>query len=207
MNAPRLRYLMRRLARMAGFRPASHPVFLASEYPQYDIGRWTYGELKIYSYNDGTKLRIGSFCSIASNVTILLGGEHRSDWATTYPFSAVWKTAAGFKGHPGSKGDVTIGHDVWIGYGATILSGVDIGTGAVVGAHSVVTRSIPPYGIATGNPARLKRHRFDSPVIARLLASEWWNLPDDKIQLLLPALLCPDVESFLQQVESIRQRA
>jgi len=51
-------------------------------------------------------------------------------------------------------GDVTIGNRVWIGYGALILPGVEIGEGAVVGARSVVTKSVDPFAIVAGNPAR-----------------------------------------------------
>ena len=54
-----------------------------------------------------------------------------------------------------SKGPVVIGNNVWIGDKATILPGVIIGDGAVIGANSVVTKDIPPYSIACGNPARI----------------------------------------------------
>ncbi|CAB1274345.1 acyltransferase [Candidatus Nitrosacidococcus tergens] len=54
---------------------------------------------------------------------------------------------------------IRIGHGAWVGAGATILQGVDLGIGCVVGASSVVTRSIPPYGVAIGNPAKVKHYR------------------------------------------------
>lgn len=51
-------------------------------------------------------------------------------------------------------------HDyAWIGGGSTILPGVEIGEGTVVGAGSIVTRSLPPWSIAVGNPARVIRPR------------------------------------------------
>ena len=50
---------------------------------------------------------------------------------------------------------VTIGNDVFIGARAMILKGVTIGDGAVVGAGSIVTRSVSPYAIVAGNPARV----------------------------------------------------
>ena len=54
-----------------------------------------------------------------------------------------------------SKGPVIIGKNVWIGDKATILSGVEIGDGVVIAANAVVTKSIPGYCVAAGNPARI----------------------------------------------------
>jgi maltose O-acetyltransferase len=52
-------------------------------------------------------------------------------------------------------GDVIIGDRVWIAYRAIILPGVTLGDGVVVGAGAVVSRSIDPYCIVAGNPARV----------------------------------------------------
>ena len=57
--------------------------------------------------------------------------------------------------HLQSKGAVIIGKNVWIGDKATILPGVKIGNGAVIGANAVVTKDIPPYCLAVGNPIRI----------------------------------------------------
>ena len=59
----------------------------------------------------------------------------------------------------GVIGPVTIGDHVWIGARATILPGVTLGEGCVIGAGAVVTKSIPPYSIAVGNPARVIKER------------------------------------------------
>ena len=54
-----------------------------------------------------------------------------------------------------SKGPVIIEDDVWIGDKATILSGVHIGKGAIIAANAVVTKNVPAYSVAAGNPARI----------------------------------------------------
>lgn len=56
---------------------------------------------------------------------------------------------------------VQIQDDVWIGARAIILRGVVVGRGAVVGAGSIVSKSVPPYAIVVGNPARVVGFRFD----------------------------------------------
>lgn len=62
-----------------------------------------------------------------------------------------------------SQGDiplpVIIGNDVWIGAGVKILGGVTIGDGCVVAAGAVVTKSLPPYAIAMGVPAKITGYR------------------------------------------------
>lgn len=54
-----------------------------------------------------------------------------------------------------SKGPVIIEDYVWIGEGCFIMPNVTIGKGAIVGAGSVVTKSLPAYCVAAGNPARV----------------------------------------------------
>jgi len=60
----------------------------------------------------------------------------------------------GFTGSP-----VKIGRDVWIGRGSCICAGVTIGDGCIIGANSVVNKSLPPYSVAVGVPARVIRRR------------------------------------------------
>ncbi len=183
------------------FRRKKESRFLKDRFPQYDIGKWSYGKPKVIEWNEGTTLKVGAFCSFGADVQIFLGGEHRVDWATMYPFSYLWESAADFTGHPATKGDVVIGNDVWIGYRVIILSGVTIGDGAVIGAGAVVTKDVPPYGIAAGNPARLIKKRFDDETIRRLLNVAWWDWEDDKIEKYLPLLLNQEIEKFLLEAE------
>jgi len=161
------------------------------------IGEHTYGKPRVISWNEGTTLRVGKYCSIGSNVTIFLGSEHRTDWVSTYPFPFFWDEARKISGHPSSKGDVVIGNDVWVGYGTTILSGVEIGDGAAVGACSVVVKSVPPYAIVAGNPARVVRYRFDEETIERLLEIQWWNWPDEKVRENVGLICSPSVREFV----------
>lgn len=125
-----------------------------------EIGRGTYGAPEIIHWNEGAKLTIGSYCSIASGVKVLLGGNHRVDWPR-HIHSTGSSNASIVTGHPATKGDVEIGNDVWIGQDVLILSGLRIGTGAVIGARSVVTKTVPPYAVVAGNPARIVKMRFD----------------------------------------------
>lgn len=173
-----------------------------SQYPHYQIGKDTYGNPRILSWGEGAILKIGSFCSIAEGVQIFLGGEHRTDWVTTYPFNVLWEAGEPIKGHPKTKGDVLIGNDVWIGAEAVILSGVRIGDGAVVGARAVVSRDVSPYTIVAGNPARAVKKRFKDETIQRLLDVRWWDWQDDRLEKALPLLLSSDIEAFLEAVES-----
>ncbi len=170
---------------------------LQGRYPQYEIGRGSYGKPQILDWGEGATLKLGAFCSIADGVKIFLGGEHRTDWVTTYPFSVLWKSARQQNGHPRSKGDVIIGNDVWIGEEAIILSGVRIGDGAVVGARAVVSKDIPPYAVVVGNPARVIKRRFEDEIVAQLLSIQWWLWDDERIEKAIPFLLDDNIEAFL----------
>lgn len=177
---------------------------LSQRFPQYQFGEGTYcrGSLTIMSWGEGTTLQVGNFTSISTGVKIVLGGEHRTDWVTTFPFSVLWESARFRSGHPKSKGDVLIGNDVWIGTDALITSGVKIGDGAVVGARAVVTRDVSPYAIVAGNPAKLVRLRFDVETIERLLTVKWWNWEHDLLEKAMPDLLSDDIKLFLDRAES-----
>lgn len=184
-----MRKLKKYFRRLFGKRDAVRKNFysrdlLAGSRTSITVGEYTYGCPEVV-WGEDASLTIGKFCSFAGDVLIILGGGHRVDWLTTYPFPALvdeWPEAAGIVGHPVTKGNIVIGNDVWIAHGATILSGVRIGDGAVVGARSVVTSDVPPYGIVAGNPAKLIRRRFDDATIDALLRLRWWDWPTDKIR-------------------------
>ncbi len=157
----------------------------------FAIGSYSYGCPKVRFPESGRRLTIGRYCSIADKVEILLGGDHRLDWVSTYPFAAMsglWPDAQAPADYHTSRGDVTIGNDVWLGSGCMILSGVTVGHGAVVAARAVVTRDVPPYAVVAGNPAKIVRRRFDEETAARLVAAAWWDLPHAAVSRLVPLL-------------------
>lgn len=94
-----------------------------------------------YLAKDGT-ITIGSNVSLGPHVKVFAGGH---DYTTINMVVTA--------------GPVEIYDFVWIGGNSTILPGVRIGEGAVIGAGSVVTRDIPPYTVAMGNPARVIKMR------------------------------------------------
>lgn len=164
-------------------------------------GKHTYGNPKILWQNEDAKLIVGNFCSIASGVTIYLGGNHRSDWVTTYPFGHINQNIFNKfngDGHPSTKGDVIIGNDVWVGSNVTIMSGVTIGDGAVVANNSHVVKNIEPYSLVGGNPAKFIKYRFSQEQIEQLLKIKWWDWEDDKINTFTPILCNNNIDEFIQ---------
>lgn len=191
-------------------RTAVHLAALSRRYG-FRIGHHTYGRPKVRFPETGAGLTIGPYGSIADRVEILLGGDHRTDWVSTYPFAAfahLWPGAAAVgTAHHASRGDVAIGADVWLGSGCMILAGVTIGHGAVVAARSVVTRDVEPYWIVGGQPARPIRRRFDDAAVAALLESAWWDLPDAEVATLVPLLQSGRVAELVAAVRALRARS
>lgn len=161
-----------------------------------------------YSYvvNDGeiAYATIGKFCSVASHVRLNPGNHpmwRASQSHFTYRAGAYWPgqedEAAFFAWRRSTP--VALGHDVWIGHGAVVLPGRSVGTGAVVAAGAVVTRDVPPYAVAVGNPARVARQRFAPPVAERLLALAWWDWDHERLRVALPDFRALSVEAFLEK--------
>jgi acetyltransferase-like isoleucine patch superfamily enzyme len=167
-----------------------------SAYRNYKIGRFTYGKPLVIDSKNIT-LEIGNFCSIADGVVVILGGNHSIDWVTTYPFNNLFPEFDHIPDSKPSKGNVVIGNDVWIGQNALILSGVRIGDGAVIATRSVITKDVPPYAIAAGNPAKIVKYRFDLETIDALLEIRWWNWEIDKIKQNMPYLLSLNLSEFI----------
>jgi acetyltransferase-like isoleucine patch superfamily enzyme len=165
-------------------------------------GKYTYGRehIKLHSWGERATFNVGAFCSIASNCNIYLGGNHKTDWVTTYPFGHInQKIFNKFDGvgHPSTKGDVIIGNDVWVGANVTIMSGVTIGDGAVIANNSHVVKNVEPYSLVGGNPAKLIKYRFTPEQIEKLLKIKWWYWDDKKINKFTPLLCNDNIDKFI----------
>jgi chloramphenicol O-acetyltransferase type B len=127
---------------------------------------------------------IGSFCSIANEVTIGLG-IHPKDFFSTSPIFYRSKNLIfdlGEERFTEEYKPIHIGHDVWIGTRALILDGVHIGNGAIVAANAVVTKDVPEYAIVAGIPAKVINYRFDAPKRVGLSKTQWWDWDIYKIK-------------------------
>ena len=160
----------------------------------------------LFNYPEfGDKLVIGKFCQIAAGTKFIMGpANHRISSVTTYPFNVfggAWSenTPPHMSQLP-FKGDTIIGNDVWIGRESVIMPGVKIGDGAIIGAYSVVTKDVPPYSVAGGNPAKFIKKRFDEELIELLLKIKWWDFEPEKLVQFLPLLCEPDLEKVRTQL-------
>jgi chloramphenicol O-acetyltransferase type B len=170
-------------------------------YPEHQMGVGTYGLPVVHDWNEGTTLVIGAYTSIADDVHIFLGGHHRTDWISCFPFPAFIEEAKHIANSGGTRGNVVIGNDAWLASGCTILSGVVVGDGAVVAARAVVTRDVAPYSIVAGNPAKVVGWRFDEKTREALSASAWWSWPENEVRRIAPLLCSSRLDEFLAYVQ------
>lgn len=158
-------------------------------------------ELGAYSYISQNsivnKTIVGRFCSIGHGTYVGLWEHNMS--VTTHSFY-LYETSGnfvkGYKSFDKCAIPSFIGSDVWLGANSVILKGCTIGDGAIVGAGSVVTRDVPPYGIAVGNPAKVVKYRFPPEEIAFLTKLKWWNAPREILQELVNAQLFSDLDEL-----------
>jgi len=160
---------------------------IISGYGSYIVG-------DIFNGHD-IQIIIGKFCSIAHNLEIF-GGEHapipHPECVSSWPFEHFMHIP-----YPTSVvgTSVVIGNDVWIGQNVALKQDIVIGDGAIIGAYSVVTKSVKPYEIVGGNPARHIRFRFTPEQINRLLEIKWWDWSIEKIKANIGLLW--DIEKLL----------
>jgi len=176
--------------------------YFKDKYPNYKIGKNTYGVPIVFDWHENSTLKIGNYCSISANVKIYLGGHHRMDWISTYPFPAFFKEFKHIQGFGGTNGDVIIGSDVCIYANVTILSGVHIGNGAVIANGSVVVNNVADYEIVGGNPAKHIRYRFESSIIDKLLKISWWNLSESEVFKIAPILMTNNINNLIKYLET-----
>jgi virginiamycin A acetyltransferase len=158
--------------------------------PNIEVGDYSYyddpgdptafeRENVLYAYGP-ERLVIERYCALATGVRfVMAGANHRTAGVSTFPFAifgGIWaeRTLDLVMAVP-SRGNTVVSNDVWIGYNAMVMPGVRIGDGAIVAAGAVVSKDVPPYGVAAGTPARLVRSRFDEADVERLLRAAWWD--------------------------------
>lgn len=178
----------------------TRPNITAGEYSYYDDpeGAERFEEHVTHHYEFlGDRLIIGRFCAIARGIEFVMNGaNHRMNSVTTYPFNIMgggWERFTPALEDLPLKGNTVVGSDVWIGQHVTVMPGVSIGDGAIIAANSVVTRDIPPYCIAGGNPCRVIRSRFDEETVDFLLRLRWWDWDADRIFANMDALCSADI--------------
>lgn len=187
--------------------------------PNIEIGDYTYYDDDtdptgfernnvLFNYPEfGDRLIIGKFCALAQGTTFIMGpANHRTGSASTYPFNAfggAWTEATpDHMSQLPRKGDTVVGNDVWLGRECVVMPGVKIGDGAIVAAYSVVTRDVAPYTVASGNPARFIKNRFDEELTGLLLRLKWWDLPPEELVAWLPILCDENLENLRSALKS-----
>lgn len=155
------------------------------EFPILTIGKDSYiEEVFVDTVLDGNlvyNIQIGRYSSIAHDVIFIVDMNHDYRRVCQGRISGIQYSRPEYTRR---KGQIVIMNDCWIGEQVVILSGVTIGNGAVVAAGAVVTKDVPPYAIAAGNPARVIGWRFEQEQIAALNEIRWWNWQGEKIQML-----------------------
>lgn len=166
-----------------------------------DLGAYSY----ISQNSLVNKTQVGKFCSIGHGTYIGLW-EHNMAVSTHsfYLYETSGNFVKGYKDYDKCALTTYLGNDVWVGANSVILKGRSIGDGAIVGAGSVVTRDVPPYAIAVGNPAKIVKYRFTSEDIAFLLRLQWWHAPREILQEMVDRQLFNAVDDLREFVRNRR---
>lgn len=148
-------------------------------------------------------LKIGRFCSLGNNITILINRNHNIKNITTHRLNVKYnnKDVAGSLKY---KGDIVIDNDVWVGNNVTLLPNIHIGDGAVIGTSAVVTKDIPPYAIVGGNPAKVLKYRFSKKQIKKLLKIKWWDWPLYQIYDNIELFETDNIDGFIEKFYKIK---
>ncbi|MEQ7800904.1 acyltransferase [Pedobacter sp. ASV1-7] len=109
----------------------------------------------------GKRIEIGDYCIFGNNCSIMCSDHVFESPLVPYRMSGVT-----------TEKKVKVGVNCWLGINVSILGNVTIGHGSIIGANTVITKDVPPFSIAVGNPFRIiKRFDFDQ--------SKW--ISDDQI--------------------------
>lgn len=154
------------------------PYLQLSGYKNIKIGHnttiLTNSRLSVYGNSNDINIQIGNDCYIAFGFSALASSQAKIIIGDNVLFASnvlVTNENHGinpeldipYMSQPLSAKNVYIGNGCWIGEQVCILSGVSIGEKCIIGAGSVVTKSIPDYCIAAGNPAKvLKKYNFET---------------------------------------------
>lgn len=141
---------------------------------------------------------IGRYCAIAMGLNVITG-NHATD--TLIISVGLARTIGGNEVGGRRKKMVTIGDGCWFGRNVTVCPNVHIGEGAVIGAGSVVARNIPPYAIAAGNPAVVKRYRIPEHLIQRVLDLHLYDHPLEDLEQIANELTTTLTEEKLAKIE------
>lgn len=146
-----------------------------------------FGDYSYVSYrSEINNATVGKFSSIGHHVLIGLGIHSTNQFISTHPMFFMRNNMSRLKivekDQIEEKAQVFIGNDVWIGARVTILDGVSIGDGSIIGAGAVVTKSVKPYEVVGGVPAKKIKMRFSKKRINYLNKIKWWDWPINKIQ-------------------------
>ena len=142
------------------------------------VGRKTYGELHInLGTNPNRTVKIGSFCSIAPNVSFVIN-PHNYRFFSSWGWQIYEYNERNYDWE--KKTSIVVEDDVWIGQGATILGGAVLRQGCVVGANAVVSSEVPPYAIFAGG--KIIKYRFDPEVCDKLNKIDYSRVDAAKIQ-------------------------
>ncbi|AEG18353.1 CatB-related O-acetyltransferase [Methanobacterium paludis] len=163
------------------------------------IGKYTYGNPKIFMWTDKYVVKIGNFCSIAKNCVIIVDGNHRMNLITTYPLKEKFMKEECSKYPLGKGKGIKIGNDVWIGLNVTILPGVEIGDGAIIGAGSMVTKNVGDYEIVAGNPTKHIKYRFNEKQRKALKKIAWWNWDIEQIRENADMIQSSEIDEFIDE--------
>lgn len=101
------------------------------------------------------RITIGSCVIISNHVHIYDNNNHPTDPDVRRKMCMEGFDGDPWRWHHAEAKPIIIQDNVWIGEYAAVMKGVTIGEGAVIAAHAVVTKDVPPYTIAAGNPARV----------------------------------------------------